>query len=544
GLWISTGARSKNTQFLNNIVKVEALSDQLNVWDYRWQMAVTTVDINGGRNPADAALPPPVTLLEGNTFSSNVEFVSFGSSYGTGIQNVLFKNNHFQKIDHHTANFEPYTISYWDWGSEMNMMVDNTAEGFDIATTPLIFGETFSELTVANTFDLTLVDSQGDPVANQPLELEVEGDWTWWKLAEWLPDGTEPAQAPDGGKYTISGVTDAQGAVQVELKEVYHVLRVLGIQERVDYRRATLSVAGYLPATAALADLRQDGQVTLVAETGDPGGPALGAPGSFWTQALSADGVYLRWWTDQAVDGTKVYRAASPDGPFALVGTVVDEFYHIDAGLPAGTTFYYKLAHFKGALTGAYTEVLDETTHAAWAMPSGFRVAEWGADGACLRWWTGQPVDGTKVYRATSPDGPFALVATVTGQDYYADTGLALGKTFYYKAAHFKGADAGAFTETLTWTTAAVWAMPSGFRIAEWGADGAYLRWWTGQPVDGTKVYRATSPDGPFTLVATVTGQDYYADTGLAPGTTFYYKAAHFKGADAGAFTETLTRTT
>ncbi|MDR1151638.1 MAG: hypothetical protein LBK72_04035, partial [Bifidobacteriaceae bacterium] len=241
GLWISTGARSKNTRFLNNVVRMEALTDQLNPFEYRWRMTVSTVDLNGGRHPDDPTRLPPVTLLEGNTFQSNVQFVAFGSDYGSGIQNVLFKNNTFEKLQHHTANFEPYTVSYWDWGSEYNRMIDNVAVGWDFATAPVIFGETLSELTIGSTYDLTLVDTSGTSIGNKPVSLDVKGEWTFWHQEGWLSLYTDPAEPPDNVDYAVSGATDAQGRLQAELDEYYHVVRLIRVQERVDYGSVTVT---------------------------------------------------------------------------------------------------------------------------------------------------------------------------------------------------------------------------------------------------------------------------------------------------------------
>jgi hypothetical protein len=412
-------------------------------------MTVSTVDLNGGRHPDEPTRIPPVTLLEGNTFQSNVQFVAFGSDYGTGIQNVLFKNNTFEKLQHHTANFEPYTVSYWDWGSERNRMIDNVAVGWDFATAPVIFGQTFSELTIGSTFDLTLVDSSGAPIAGRAVDLEVKGDWTFWHQEDWDTNIQDPAEPPDNVDYAVSGATDAQGRLQAELDEYYHVVRLIRVQERVDYGSVTVTVPGYRSATVALSALKADGRIVLTPENEGPPSAAFGAPNNFAVYTMGTDCLWVYWWTGDDVEGTRLYRATSPNGPFELIATVAGEDSYYDSGLPLGVTYYYKAVHYRGSETGPFTATVAKATEAAWSAPNNFAVYTLGPDCLWVYWWTGQDVEGTKVYRSTSPNGPFELIATVVGEDSFSDRNVVPGVTYYYKAAHFKGAEGGAYTATV-----------------------------------------------------------------------------------------------
>jgi hypothetical protein len=380
---------------------------------------------------------------------SNVEFVAFGSNYGSGIQNVLFRDNVFEKIDHHSGEFLPFTASFWYWGSELNRMVDSVAVGWDFSTAPWIFGDAFSELEIASTFNLTLTDTAGAPIGGQVVALDEEGDWTTWHQAEWHPVYGEPTEAPDRVNYRVSGVTDAEGKMQVELEEIYHLLRGPKVQERVDYQSVTVTVPGYRPATVELATLKTDGRIVLTREDEGPPRTDLGVPHQFAVYTMGADSVWVYWWTGEDVDGTRLYRATSPTGPFELIATMRGEDSFLDTGLPLGVTYYYKAAHFKDNATGAFTATVAKATEPVWRMPNNFAVYVAGAGALWVYWWTGQDVEGTKVYRATSPNGPFELIATMTGEDSFTDTNVVPGVTYYYKAAHFKGSEGGAYTATV-----------------------------------------------------------------------------------------------
>ena len=226
GLWVSMG--TINTVYRDNTVKVEALTDDLlAIPTQRFQQTIACVDLNGASNPQ-----PPVTLFEGNAFISNVQFISFGSSYGSGNDNALFSHTHLEKIDHHTANYVPFTIGYWTWNAIANTMMNTTASGLDLAANPLFCGTAPADLRMGNTAALTFVNQFGKPLANKTIRIAVDGTWQYYHKS----GGTlRPADIPEeftDTSYKLTINTDSAGRADVGFIEIFHFLRSGDAAER------------------------------------------------------------------------------------------------------------------------------------------------------------------------------------------------------------------------------------------------------------------------------------------------------------------------
>lgn len=457
GLWLSTGPRSVNTVFKNNIVKVEALSDNLNRYDHRFGMNVTCVDTNGTHPPEGMAFP--VTLFEGNTFISNVQFISFGAYYGSGIHNALFKNTRLVKINHHNENYEPFTVSYWDYGSTENHMVDTTVDGVDLSAAPVFYGYPFCEMDLGSTYGLRFVDASGNPIANARISANVAGDWSYGPHYFYdMPSGANPQ--PANTEYAVALLTDSQGRAQAEFMEIYHFVRELGIQERVDYAAATFSAPGYKDAELDLAALKADGTVILhSAEELEPEPEAsLGLPLWTWFRGASTTSAVLEF--SDYHDGMEFFRADSIDGNYAYIGSATaSERQYVDSGLVPGKTYYYKGRLYQndgslGVMT-APTAVAAELPMVTWSWirgggPAGAKVY--------VSWNSWQDVDHANLYRSEAADGEYALVAAVEmNADFSADAppDVPDGGVWYYRLQAVKNGVGGEFTEPVAIPAAA-----------------------------------------------------------------------------------------
>ncbi len=235
----------------------------------------------------------------------------------------------------------------------------------------------------------------------------------------------------------------------------------------------------------------------------------------------------------------RIYRSTTSGGPYTNIANCTTNYY-TDLGLTDGTTYYY--------VVSAVDEVPNEgfTSHEASATPrdtvapakvTGVRISvvsygnaieiTWDASAAC-------DLDHYNIYRSTISGftpSPTNLIATPL-VNYYLDTDINEDITYYYRvSAVDEAGNVGTSSsnnylfpvpveppEKVTGVTVTVIATGNKLNLT-WTAS-------TASDVAGYQVYRSTTSGftpGPTNFIASVT-QNYYLDSGLTDGTTFYYR--------------------
>lgn len=137
-----------------------------------------------------------------------------------------------------------------------------------------------------------------------------------------------------------------------------------------------------------------------------------------------------------------------------------------------------------------------------------------------------------KVYRSTTVSGPYELVG-LTAATSYTDAGLTPNTTYYYRVSATAGTTEGALSNIASATTDADVPMPTNVIATPVSQTQINTTW---NPVPNAMayaVYRSTTPDGTYQYVGTASGPAY-SDTGLTPGTTYYYRVAAIVGGAEG----------
>jgi fibronectin type 3 domain-containing protein len=152
---------------------------------------------------------------------------------------------------------------------------------------------------------------------------------------------------------------------------------------------------------------------------------------------------------------------------------------------------------------------------------------------------------GYKVFRGTTPVGPFAKIASVKNNKFI-DADLENNRTYYYKVQAFNEQR----NESPASAVIAVETAPSPFSPIIIDATpligGIRIRWTTnprtgddGTEISGFKIYRATDPEGEYVWVASIATESYegsklrlkkqeYEDLGLEDGAKYYYRLTAF----------------
>ena len=251
----------------------------------------------------------------------------------------------------------------------------------------------------------------------------------------------------------------------------------------------------------------------------------------------------LTWNAVSGATSYKVYRAASKSGTYSLLGTVTTTSY-TNTGAKEGTTYYYKVKAANGAGESAYSNVVSGKVVVT-PKPAApvVKIGNSASSGKpTLTWSAVSGATSYKVYRATSQNGTYSLLGTVTATSY-TNTGAKEGTTYYYKVKAVNGAGESAYSNVVSGQVKTVTPKPSApvVKIGNSASSGKPMLTWNA--VSGAtsyKVYRATSQNGTYSLLGTVTATSY-TNTGAKAGTTYWYKVKAVNSAGESAYSNVVS---
>lgn len=292
----------------------------------------------------------------------------------------------------------------------------------------------------------------------------------------------------------------------------------------------------------AVADLNGDGRPDVVAANSDSGTVSVllnttvfppSAPANLQAAAVSTTNIDLSWTDANALrTGFKIQRKTGV-AAYAQVGSVAADVttFH-DTGLLPNTQYTYRVitttANGDSAPSGAASATTLRNPPNA---PTSLVATVINRGQVDLRWHdNANDEDGFELERAVG-SGAFTLIAAFgPNTTAYSDTTVAPSTTYTYRVRAVGGGLASGYaTSTPVLVPPPAPAAPTGLQATSAGQTEIDLTWTDASGnEDGFRVER--SPDGnSFVPVGTrAAGQPSYADVGLAPGTSYYYRVVAF----------------
>ena len=235
----------------------------------------------------------------------------------------------------------------------------------------------------------------------------------------------------------------------------------------------------------------------------------------------------LTWNAVYGATSYRIYRSTAKGSGYSLLGTVTATSY-TNTGAKAGTTYYYRVKACNDAGLSPYSNIVSGQAKTVTPKPSApvVKIGNSASSGKPMLTWNA--VSGAtsyKVYRATSQNGTYSLLGTVTATSY-TNTGAKAGTTYWYKVKAVNSAGESAYSNTVSGQSKSVTPKPSApvVKIGHSASSGKPMLTWNA--VDGAasyKVYRATAKNGAYSVINTTKALTY-TNTGAALGTTYYYK--------------------
>ena len=449
GLWLSQGQYANGNRVENNIVKVEAMSDDINAIDSGdVHFCYTCIDLNNRDDflysedfDLDAYVASPSTLIAGNRLITNMSYLVCGTGYRTGSNAALYRNT-FEKIEGYDNHYVPFRLGYWFHAAVNNKVIDSIiGPGVDLSTPARNATYTSSAhlaLDVGVSSQRAYADAAtGEPLANRTVA---------WRM--------------DGGE---SGVfsTDGNGEAYREWMTTHneHMPGQPGLTMAQTHNTAvTFTVDGYEPVTKNIADIKGEGPAILfgggtVAPTAAPTATPTAAPTVAPVESLGggaildANTIRLTFWSYSAYDGAEIYRSSAPDGPFSFLKAETGPCPYYDTDLQPDTTYYYKIRLLQNGNLGPMTEAVALKTSCI--IAEDFRGRANTNDNE-MAWWCRSQWDYAEIWRSTTQGGDdFALYATTEESPFY-DVKVEPGNTYRYIIRLVKGAHTGPFSDVLS----------------------------------------------------------------------------------------------
>ena len=229
----------------------------------------------------------------------------------------------------------------------------------------------------------------------------------------------------------------------------------------------------------------------------------------------------LTWNAVEGATSYRIYRSTSKGSGYSLLGTVTATSY-TNTGAKAGTTYYYRVKACNDAGLSPYSNIVSgKVKTVAQQKPSApvVKIGHSAASGKPMLTWNA--VSGAtsyKVYRATSQNGTYSLLGTVTTTSY-TNTGAKAGTTYYYKVKAVNSAGESAFSNVVSGKTT-VTTLTMGHSAT---SGKPQLTWKAVSGAASYRVYRATTKNGAYSVINTTKALTY-TNVGAALGTTYYYK--------------------
>ena len=228
----------------------------------------------------------------------------------------------------------------------------------------------------------------------------------------------------------------------------------------------------------------------------------------------------LTWNAAEGATSYRIYRSTSKGSGYSLLGTTTATSY-TNTGAKAGTTYYYRVKAVNDAGLSAYSNIVSGQSKAVTPKLSApvVKIGNSTASGKPMLTWNA--VSGAtsyKVYRATSQNGTYSLLGTVTTTSY-TNTGAKAGTTYWYKVKAVNSAGESAYSNIVS-GQATITTLTMGHSAA---SGKPQLTWKAVSGAASYRVYRATAKNGAYSVINTTKALTY-TNTGAALGTTYYYK--------------------
>jgi fibronectin type 3 domain-containing protein len=293
---------------------------------------------------------------------------------------------------------------------------------------------------------------------------------------------------PDATGYKVYHGPDPDTVTEyvAEISSTFYTVTGLGVNTAYYFTVSSVNESGESLPSAAVRG--------TTAET------TLDAPAGLTVSARTQSSITLSWQAVSGAEGYRVSRSVSSGGPFNPIQTTASTSYTDNAGLTAGTTYYYRVAAYKGqnesnaAVISGTTVSGEGTIPPPPAKPAGLVVSDTGSGSVSLSWNSVATAVSYDIYRANSQNGASAKIGTETGT-FYTDYTVGAGAVYYYSVRAVNGSGGSPYSDRAfafaasyyslpNYSSSQLMNLPAGskhyYRLAVTAAQGITITWQNG----------------------------------------------------------------
>lgn len=249
---------------------------------------------------------------------------------------------------------------------------------------------------------------------------------------------------------------------------------------------------------------------------------------------IKSYGVKIGWSKNEYATGYQIYRATSKNGKYTKIGT---NYYNAtttfkDTTAQSGKKYYYAVKSYVTYNGKEYTSPYSTVKSIVNMKTPTLTVTSY-SNQAKLTWSKIENASGYKIYRATSKDGTYTRIKTITGNSTfkYWDKNVGNEKEYYYKINVYTKIDGKNVYSECSAIEQKTALQKTVVKSAKNSSSKNVITWSKVSGVTGYRIYRSTSENGKYTKIKTISNNSTfsYTDKNLSLGKVYYYKIRAYK---------------
>jgi len=368
---------------------------------------------------------------------------------------------------------------------------------------------------------------------------------------------------PTSGKLATSqtGETFYQGYYTEDLKEpvrirsgeYYSVVITLSGKDEIKYFVESTCDYGFVKAVActapnqSFADVNGDGSFQDLHDSGESARikaftidtsdvAELNAPVIASITSASYSSLKLTWNALAGAEGYQICRMTSQSGTDMFVkDAAAGVTAYTSTDLSTGRTYYFKVRAYR-SVNGTRVYSADSTVKTGKTIlnPTTLSVSSVSYNSIKLKWNKVTGADGYQIMRSISKTAVYTTVKTITSGSTltYTNSSLTTGRTYYYKIRAYRWVNGAkvysGYSEVKS--KAAKLSAAAFTSVKKTAGHAITLKWKKVSGASGYVIYRATSKNGTYKKIKTITkGSTISYKNGSLKKGTYYYKIRAYR---------------